>query len=40
LADRMAILHGGKARFVGSPDELRAKHGGSDLESAFLTTTA
>ena len=38
LADRMAILHGGKARFVGSPDELRAKHRSTDLEAAFMHT--
>jgi ABC-2 type transport system ATP-binding protein len=35
LCDRMAILHGGSLRFIGSPAELAARHGGN-LEQAFL----
>lgn len=40
LADRMAILHNGELRFCGTPAELRADTGGTDLESAFLRIIA
>jgi ABC-2 type transport system ATP-binding protein len=36
LCDRMAILHDGKLRFIGTPAELAALHPGSSLEHAFL----
>ncbi len=36
MCDRMAILHGGKLRFAGTPDELQRKYGGGDIEQAFL----
>jgi ABC-2 type transport system ATP-binding protein len=40
LADRMAILHDGRLRFCGSPDQLRAERASSDLETAFLNAIA
>jgi ABC-2 type transport system ATP-binding protein len=36
ICDRMAVLHGGRLRFAGSPAELKAKHSTSNLEEAFL----
>ncbi|HEY8608086.1 MAG TPA: ABC transporter ATP-binding protein [Noviherbaspirillum sp.] len=36
MCDRMAILHGGRIRFRGTPAECRATYGGT-LEQAFLT---
>jgi len=36
VCDLMAILHQGKARFVGSPQECLARFGGADLEQAYL----
>ena len=36
ICDRMAVLHEGRLRFVGAPAELIARHGGIDLEHAFL----
>lgn len=36
LCDRMAILHGGQLRFLGTPAELSALHPGASLEQAFL----
>lgn len=36
LCDRMAILHGGRVRFDGSPAACRALHGGASLEQAFI----
>jgi len=36
LCDRMVVLHGGRLRYAGTPDELSRRHGGADLESAFL----
>jgi len=36
LCDRMAILHAGTLRYVGSPADLLARHGTSDMEQAFL----
>jgi ABC-2 type transport system ATP-binding protein len=35
ICDRMAVLHRGHLRFVGTPGELRTSYGG-DLEHAFL----
>jgi ABC-2 type transport system ATP-binding protein len=36
LCDRMAILHDGRLRFVGSPAELLACYRSADIEQAFL----
>ena len=36
VCDLMAIVHRGKARFVGSPEECLASFGGCDLEQAYL----
>ena len=36
LCDRMAVLHGGKLLFAGTPAQLVSAHGGTDLERAFL----
>ena len=36
LCDRMAILHDGSLRFLGTPAELAARHPGGSLEQAFL----
>ncbi|WP_258001099.1 ABC transporter ATP-binding protein [Janthinobacterium sp. ROICE36] len=43
LCDRMAILHGGRIVFAGTPAECRARHGGvagASLEQAFLNCIA
>ena len=36
LCDRMAVLHQGRIRYVGSPAGLRERHGEPTLERAFL----
>ena len=36
LCDRMAVLHGGRLRFAGTPAELRARYASANLEEAFL----
>ena len=36
ICDRVAILHDGAIRFVGSPAELKARAGSENLERAFL----
>ena len=36
LCDRIAILHDGQLRFVGTPDACRATYGAGDLEQAFM----
>lgn len=36
ICDRMAVLHGGRLKFAGAPDELIGRHSASDLEEAFL----
>lgn len=36
LCDRMAILHDGRLRFVGSPAECLGRYGADTLEQAFL----
>jgi len=38
LCDEVAVLHAGRLRFAGTPRELVARHGSSDLEQAFLAT--
>ncbi len=40
LCDRMAILHDGRLRFAGSPEDLRHRFGCRDLEQAFLACVA
>jgi ABC-2 type transport system ATP-binding protein len=37
LCDRMGILHAGKLRFVGSPEECRRAYGSETLEEAYLS---
>jgi ABC-2 type transport system ATP-binding protein len=36
LCDRMAILHEGRIRFVGTPQQCRADYAAASLEQAFL----
>lgn len=36
MCDRMAVLHGGRLRFAGTPHELTGRYGAADLERAFL----
>ena len=36
ICDRMAILHGGRLRFAGTPAELTARYSARTLEDAFL----
>jgi ABC-2 type transport system ATP-binding protein len=36
ICDRMAVVHGGRVRFAGTPAELMRRYGSSDLEAAFL----
>ena len=36
LCDRMAVLHGGRLRFAGTPAELKARYSTALLEEAFL----
>lgn len=38
LCDRIAILHRARLAYVGTPEELQARHGAPTLESAFLAT--
>jgi len=40
MCDRMAILHDGTVRFVGTPGELVLKFATGDLEQAFLACTS
>ena len=40
ICDRMAVLHGGRLRFAGTPAELTAKHSAATLEQAFLDCIA
>jgi ABC-2 type transport system ATP-binding protein len=37
LCDRVGIVHAGKLRFAGTPDELKAAYGERNLEQAFLS---
>ena len=37
LADRVAILHAGSLRFIGTVDEWLTRHGTSDMEEAYLS---
>lgn len=36
LCDRMAVLHAGEVRFIGSPEECRARYAADSLEAAYL----
>ena len=36
LCDRMALLHGGTLRYIGTPAALLAHHATDDMEQAFL----
>ena len=36
LCDRIAVLHGGRLLFTGTPQSLRELHGEATLERAFL----
>jgi ABC-2 type transport system ATP-binding protein len=36
ICDRMAVLHGGRLRFAGTPAELKARYSTTVLEEAFL----
>jgi ABC-2 type transport system ATP-binding protein len=36
ICDRMAVLHGGRLRFAGTPAELKARYSTAVLEEAFL----
>ncbi len=40
ICDRMAILHDGELRFVGSPAQCRAEYGTDTLEQAFMKCIA
>jgi len=40
LCDRMAILHQGELRYVGSPAGCREQFGAATLEQAYLTCIA
>ena len=40
MCTRMAILHDGRLRFAGTPEELRCRFGLHDLELAFLACIA
>jgi ABC-2 type transport system ATP-binding protein len=39
IADRIAIINHGKILAMGTLEELRKKHGGTDLEDLFLKLT-
>jgi ABC-2 type transport system ATP-binding protein len=36
LCDRVAVLHRGRLRYVGSPDDLERRHGAPTLTTAFV----
>ncbi len=40
ICDRMAILHQGELRYVGSPAGCREQFGAATLEQAYLTCIA
>ena len=40
ICDRMAILHEGELRFVGTPDECRQQFGAATLEQAYMACIA
>jgi ABC-2 type transport system ATP-binding protein len=40
LCDRVAVLHEGRLRYLGSPADLRARHGAPTLATAFLADIA
>lgn len=40
VCDRIAVLHGGRLAYLGTPGELQARHRAPTLESAFVATVA
>jgi ABC-2 type transport system ATP-binding protein len=40
MCDRMAILHGGRLQFAGTPQELMREFSADDLEQAYLACIA
>ena len=40
MCDRMAVMHAGRLRFAGTPQELTGRTGAPDLERAFLACIA
>lgn len=40
LCDRIAVLHGGELRFLGSPKDCRTQFGSGDLEQAYMKLVA
>jgi ABC-2 type transport system ATP-binding protein len=40
LCDRMAVLHGGEIRYLGTPAGLIERYGSADMEAAFLACIA
>ena len=36
ICDKMAVLHGGNTKFIGTPKEFREKYQADNAESAFL----
>ncbi|MBC7488987.1 MAG: AAA family ATPase, partial [Glaciimonas sp.] len=40
ICDRMAILHNGQLRFIGSPEECRQHYGAETLEQAYMNCIA
>ena len=39
LCDRVAVMHGGRIRYVGTPEALKSRYGCANLEAAFLACT-
>jgi sodium transport system ATP-binding protein len=39
LCDRIVVIAGGEVKAIGTPDELRATTGESDLENVFVRLT-
>jgi sodium transport system ATP-binding protein len=39
LCDRIVVISGGEVKAIGSPEELRAMTGESDLENVFVSLT-
>lgn len=40
LCDKMAVLHEGRLRYVGTPAALKQRHAAADLEQAYLSCIA
>lgn len=39
LCDRVAVMHAGRIRYVGTPEALKSRYGCTSLETAFLACT-